>query len=228
MTPRWHLIAPLLAEAGDSTRATAAVRFLEPLIPADSALALLDTQPVWLHGGLIGAFHATFEDPAVAKRWQTAIGTLPPGGVTTDYRGSIQADIEARGLARVGDLAGALAAATRAYDLWGIHTENATEILPEPNMRFHRAMLLLSSGMRDSAAALLRSLVPPTTWVGFLTARASLELGRISEDVGDRSEAARHYSRAYRLWRSGDSTIGAWRDAARDGLARVTGEPSPR
>jgi hypothetical protein len=91
-------------------------------------------------------------------------------------------------------------------------------------MRFHYAMLLLATRRRDSAAALLRSLVPPTTWMGSLTARASLELGQLAEDRGDRVEAARYYGIAYRLWQRADPTLASWRDGAREGLRRVTGE----
>lgn len=224
--PRWFLVAPVLAAVGDTVRAAAAIRVLEPMIPPDSAAAYIQTRPVWLQGWLVGAYHASFDDSAGARRWQRAIGTLPAGGTTTDYRGAIQADIAARLLATGGNRTAALAEAARAYDLWGIHTDNVTEIQPEPAMRFHFAMLLLSAGQRDSAATILRSLVPPAAWFGFLTARASLELGRLAEDRGDRQAAARHYAVSYRLWRDGDPAIAHWIDAARRGLIRVTGEPA--
>jgi hypothetical protein len=61
--------------------------------------------------------------------------------------------------------------------------------------------------------------------MGYLTARASMELGRLAEDGGNRSEAARHYAMAFRLWRDADPGMASWRDAARAGLRRVSGEP---
>jgi serine/threonine-protein kinase len=225
--PRWFLLAPQLGEAGDSVLAAQAVTFLQALIPPDSALAMFERMPVWINGWMVGAYHAANGDSTVARRWQSTIGALPAGGTPQDYRGALQADLEARLLERRGDLAGALGAASRAYQLWGIHTDNVPEYHPEPALRFHQAMLLLATGRPDSAAALLRSLVPPTTWMGFLTARASLELGRLAEDRGDRDDAARHYGVAYRLWRRADTSVAAWRDAAREGLRRVSGEPLP-
>ena len=104
-------------------------------------------------------------------------------------------------------------------------SENTQEHTPEPAMRFHYGMLLRANGQPDSAAAILRSLVPTTTWLGFLTARASLELGQIAEESGDLGLAARHYSRAFNMWRHGGPESDAWRARARDGLQRSTGEP---
>jgi tetratricopeptide (TPR) repeat protein len=224
--PRWFLVASQSASSGDSLLASQSAAFLHQFIPPDSALVMFQRMPVWVNGWNVGAYHAAYADTTVARQWQTVLGTLPGGGTSTDYRGSMQADIESRLLERRGNLEGALAAATRAYDLWGIHTENVPEFHPEPGLRFHLAMLHLANRNVDGARELFRSLVPPTTWMGFLTARASLELGRLTEERGDRAVAIRHYSAAYRFYRTADPALAGLRDAAREGLARLTGEPA--
>ena len=75
--------------------------------------------------------------------------------------------------------------------------------------------------------ALFRSLVPPTTWMGFYTARASLELAELSEEARDLPSAQRAYLTATRIWERGDSSIAPLRDRARRGSSRV-GEGAPR
>jgi hypothetical protein len=112
--------------------------------------------------------------------------------------------------------------ATQALEYWNIHTDNTYEFFPEPAMRFHLATLLAATGKPDSAAMLFRSLVPPTTWLGFYTARAALELGDLSAQR-DRALAERQYLTALRLWERGDSSVAAYRDRARRGLARIRG-----
>ncbi|HET9275017.1 MAG TPA: serine/threonine-protein kinase [Gemmatimonadales bacterium] len=224
--PRFFLLAPALLGAGDTVLAAQAAAFLHGFIPPDSALAMFERMPVWGSGWMVGAWHAMQGDTATARRWQSVIGTFPAGGTPDDYRVSLQADIESRLLARRGDRAGALAAATRAYDQWGIHTENTPEHDAEPQIRFHYAMQLLANQRADSAATLLRSLVPPVTWMGNLTARAALELGRLMEARGDRAAALRHYSLANRLYRAADPALAHLQSAARDGLSRLTAEPA--
>ena len=224
LLPRWFLVSSQLALTGDSSLSAASATFLDRMMPPDSALAMFQRMPVWVNGWNVAAHNAAFGDTAVTRRWQKAIGTLPSGGTSSDYRGSLQADLESRLLARRGDRAAALASSARAYDLWSIHTENAYEFQPEPGMRFHFAMLLRSAGKVDSARALLRSLVPPTSWLGFLTARSALELARLEEEQGDRASALVHYSMANRLYRTADPSLAALRDQAREGLERMTGE----
>ncbi|MGE3525437.1 MAG: protein kinase [Gemmatimonadales bacterium] len=219
------LLASALAGMGDSAVTRRAVAGLAAYVPVDSALAYFESRPVWWMGWVLGAWHASFGDTAVARRWRTAFGQLPEGGTSEDYRGSLQADIDARLAIRRGDLRSAMTLEQRAYDLWSIHTNNALEALPEPAMRFQLAMLLRAANRPDSAAAILRSLVPPTTWMGFYTARASLELGELAEGRGDRAAAARHYSLAAAMWRDGGREIAVWRDRAVGGLRRVLEEP---
>jgi tetratricopeptide (TPR) repeat protein len=218
------LAASALAGIGDSAVTRRAIGGLEAFVPVDSAQAYFENRPVWWAGWVLGAYHATYGDSAVTARWRAAIGALPGGGTSRDYRGALQADFDARLAARRGDLRRALELAQRAYDLWTIHANNAFEAQPEPAMRLHMALLLRATGRPDSAAAMLRSLVPPTTWMGFLTARASLELGEIAESRGDLKAAARHYSMALALWRRGGAEVASWRDRASSGLRRVVGE----
>ena len=209
------MIATAIAGAGDEALARASAATLARDFPPDSATAWLDKRPVWMEGWLVGAYHAMYGDTVLARRWAGALGALPEGGSPRQYGAALRADVEARLAARRGDRPTALAHAYRAFELWDIHTENQQELLPEPAMRFHLAALLRASNRPDSAAGLFRSLVPPTTWMGFYTARASLELAEIEEARGDRADALRHILTAMRLWEHGDSAVSSLRDRAR-------------
>jgi hypothetical protein len=218
------MVASAIAGVSDSAVTRRALAALTAFVPVDSAAAYFQTRPVWWAGWVLGAYHAMYGDSGVTARWRAALGTLPSGGTSQDYRASLQSDLDARLAARRGDLRGALTLTERAYDLWTIHANNAFEAQPEPAMRFHMGVLLRAAGRPDSATALLRSLIPPTTWMGFYTARASLELGEIAEGQGDRQAAARYYGMALGLWRRGGPEVGVWRDRAATGLRRVLGE----
>jgi hypothetical protein len=67
-----------------------------------------------------------------------------------------------------------------------------------------------------------QSLVPPTAWAGFLTARAAFELGQIAERDRRHGEAASYYARALDLWEHGGEEVAAWRNRAREAAARVS------
>jgi hypothetical protein len=157
-----------------------AVHNLDAYVPPDSALLL--RHPSRLVDRLDRcAHHASTGDSAIARRWQALFASMPAGGTTLDYRAALVADIDARILQRRDRSAEALVRARDAMRLWGIHTGNTAESQVSPAMRFHLAMLHKAAGQPDSARSLLRSLVPPTTWMGFLTARASFELGVLAE-----------------------------------------------
>ncbi len=213
--------AAALSGVGEPEVADRAVDWLAEYVTPDSALAYWDTRPVWWTAWLVAAYHASFGDTTITRRWHETIETFPEGGTPLDYRGGLQADLEARLAVRRGELAPALEKARQAFQLWSIHTENDWEALAEPQMRFHLAMLYRANDQTDSAAAVLRSLVPPTTWMGFLTARASYELGELAENRGDLAEAARHYRRAFRYWQHGGPEIAPWRERAEAGLRRT-------
>ena len=189
----------------------------------DSARAQFERQPVWLEGWLIGAYHAMYGDTTLARRWQVALRALPRGGSPPDYNLALDADIEARLAARRGDRSRALEHARRAYGFWTVHTENQFEFLPEPAIRFNLAMLLRADRQSHEAGELFRSLVPPTTWMGFYTPRAALERAELEEASGNRANARRYYLTALRSWEQGDTAIAAYRERARRGLARVGG-----
>jgi tRNA A-37 threonylcarbamoyl transferase component Bud32 len=193
-------------------------RLASKMIP-DSASAWLQTRPVWLEGWLVGAYHAMYGDTLLARRWAQALGKLPKEGTTPDYGESLAHDIEARIAGRRGDRATAIQLAGRAVRQWNDHTNNQLELMPEPAMRFHLAVLLRAGGQVDSASALFRSLVMPTTWMGFYTARASLELAELLEPR-DRVSAARHYLTAFRLWEHGDPAVATYLDRAKRGVER--------
>jgi hypothetical protein len=214
--------AASIAGAGDEQRGWRAAATLAATMIPDSAQAWRQTRPVWLEGWLIGAFHAMYGDTTLAWQWQAALGALPRGGSPERYGEALQADLRARLASRRGDRRSAFAEAERALALWSIHTNVQSELMPEPAMRFHLATLLQASGRPDSAAALFRSLVPPTTWMGFYTARAALELGDIAEARGDRAAALRYYLTASRLWERGDRGVAAYHQRARRGAERQT------
>jgi tetratricopeptide (TPR) repeat protein len=217
-------VASSIAGLGDTAITRRAVASLARFVPPDSALAYFENRPAWWVGWALGAYHATYGDTGVTRRWQAVINTFPAGGTSEDYRGALRGDLQSRLAERRGDLRSALTLAERAYKLWTIHTENQWEALPEPAMRFHLATLLRATGRPDSAEALLRSLVPPTTWMGFYTARASFELGELAENRQDYREAARRYGAALALWQRGGPAVTRWRGLGVAGLQRVVGE----
>ncbi|MGH7637333.1 MAG: hypothetical protein ACREOK_06740, partial [Gemmatimonadaceae bacterium] len=215
-------IAAGILGASTSERALDAARRIAVGLPPDSALALFNRRNVWHDGWLIGAFHAAFGDTVLASRWGDAMATLPSGGSPKEYARALQADIRSRLALRRGDRASALAYARQAFALWDIHSENTLENQPEPAIRFHFATLLRDAGRSDSASALFSSLAPPTTWMGFYTARAALELAELKERAGELREAERHYLLAAALWANADPEFAALRRRAREGLQRLT------
>jgi TolB-like protein len=220
------LVATAIADVGDERTGAAAAARLAEYVPVDSAQAYLQTRPVWMAGWALAAYHASRGDTTQTRRWHEEFGRFPAGGSPPTWREAIQADLAARLASRRGDTPTALALARRAFELWTIHTDNVAESQPEPAMRFNLAVLYRNTGHADSAEALLRSLVPPTTWTGFYTARASFELAELAAARGDAVEAARRYRAALALWERGDSEIASWRDRARNGLQRATTPPT--
>jgi len=218
------LVVSSLAGLGRPETARRSVDWLARYIPIDSAPAYWGERLVWPTAWALGAYQASLGDTTVTRRWQQVIGTFPPGGTPKDYRGSLQSDLEARVAARRGDLAGALEQARQAFDLWAIHTDNDWEGSPEPSMRLHLGLLYRAAGQPDSARALLRSLVPPSTWMGFLTVRSSFELGELAENRGDLPAAARYYRNALRYWERGGPELADWRQRAEAGLLRAVAE----
>ncbi|MGD2216818.1 MAG: hypothetical protein PVJ64_08675 [Gemmatimonadales bacterium] len=219
-------VASHLTGIGDPTAVARSVAELAAFAPAESLAAYLDTKPaVWATAWAVGAHHAAFGDTAEARVWQRAIAELPTGDTWWDWTGSLSADIEARLAMRRGDLDTALDEAQRAYDLWTIHSNYVGEADPEPAMRFHLAEVLAARGDTDRAAWLFRSFNPPYTWIGFYTARASLEVGLIEEARRNYDEAVRFYLMAARLWERGEpEVVGPWLARAEDGLRRLSGE----
>jgi tetratricopeptide (TPR) repeat protein len=215
------LVAASLAGLGDAAVTQRTVADLSAYVPPDSALTYFQTRPAWWVGWLLGAYHAAAGDTTIARRWIQTIGTMPRGGLSRDYVGALQADIAARIAARRGDLETALQEALRAYELWTIHADNAAESMPAPNMRFHLGLLYRELGQPDSARAMFESLVPPTTWAGFLTARASFELGSLEQERGDNAMAVLHYNRALQLWRDAGPGATAWLQQTRDRMAAL-------
>jgi hypothetical protein len=215
------LVAAALPGSGDMSVSRRAVDALMKYLPADSVLAHSNTSPTFWTAWLIAAHHAQFGDVAVARRYQHALATLQAGGSPATYREALQSDIESRLAQRAGNATTALAEARRAYELWSIHTENQQESMPEPAIRFHLAMLLKATGDERAAEPLFRSMVPPTSWFGFYTARSALELGDFAAKRGDSQSAARHYSMALRLWERGGQEAAGWRAQAETRLGSL-------
>lgn len=218
------LVTAGLVGVADTAMAARAAESLAGTLPPDSAAAYLETRPVWWTSWVLGAYHAQLGDTARARLWQDVIAGLPDGGTSPDYRGALRADIQARLLARRGELEAAIPAAERALELWGIHTENGYEAMPDPQMRFHLASLRTATGDTAGARPLFRSLVPPTAWFGFLSARSWYELGSLAEAAGDRDAARDHYQHALALWEAAEGHATQWRDQARRAWGRVAAE----
>ncbi|MGD8321950.1 MAG: hypothetical protein PVJ02_15990, partial [Gemmatimonadota bacterium] len=217
------LVASDLAGMGDRAAATRAVGALARYIPRDSALAYFPDHPVWPVAWMLGAWNAQHGDTLTSHQWMDVIGGFPPGGTPKDYRGGLQADIEARLAMRRGDAAAAIAMERRAMDLWSIHTDNNFEYLPEPMMRLTLALLLRDAGQREEAAAVFSSLVLPTTWMGFLTARADLEMGELAAEAGDTAGARLHLGRTLDLWDGGGPAVSDRAARARERLDALEG-----
>jgi tRNA A-37 threonylcarbamoyl transferase component Bud32 len=218
-----NLVAADLAGVGVPAIAARVLTDLERDFPLDSAAAYFETRPVWWAGWLIAAHHAASGDPPVTERWSAALGRLPHDTAASprEWIESLQADLAARLAARRGDVPGALNDAQRAYRLWNIHSDNQSEAAPESAMRLHLAMLHVATGHPDSAERYLRSLVPPTNWMGYLTARAWYELGRIEAGRDHIPQATDAFSRALELWDRGGDEIADWRRRAREELQRL-------
>lgn len=227
--PTWRptfemlLVAADLAGMGDRAAAQSSVASLSRYVPVDSALAYFQERPVWAAGWLVGAWQAQFGDTAVARRWVDAIATLPGGGTSEDYRGALQSDIGSRLALRRGDAVAAQALARSAMKLWTIHSDNDVESAPSPLMRLNLALLLRDAGEVEEATALFSSLVPPTTWMGFLTVRARYELGVLAKERGDRQAAAAQLGRVLDILSDPGPAAREWAERARAGFAGLEG-----
>jgi hypothetical protein len=215
-------VVSALAGTGSADRAGAAVARLAVGLPPSSARAQFNKRNVWHDGWLIGAYNATYGDTALARAWMASLASLPSGGSPKEYARALEADVASRLALRAGDRAGALTHARRAYDLWDIHTELQPETMPEPSIRLNLATLLRDS-RPDSAQALFSSLTPPTTWMGFVTARAALELAELQAERGESRAAERSYLLAIRLWERGGADVAPLLARARRGYQRLTG-----
>ena len=222
---RSSILAAASLGIGDSATSQEAVTRLGATLSPDSAAALLESQPVWRLGWTLGAYHAAHGDTAMARRWADALAGLQGGGNPPRWNTAEANDIRSRIWRRAGRADSALAYARAAYDHWPIRTENTSDDLPEPGLRFSLAEQLHGAGKSDSAAALFRSMVAPTTWLGSYTARSLLHLGEIAEAAGDRVEAGRRFDQALLLWELGGPAVALWRKRAESGLARVGNRP---
>ncbi len=219
------LLANALWGFEDSALTARVVRELDAAYPADSALAMNDTHPIWIVSHLLGAWHAGRGDTLKAIRWRNAARTFPKEGSPREWGESIAQTIEGRLLDRRGDSTAARAHHETAFRLWTIHTENQSEDTPEPHLRFRLAESLLAEGLADSAAAIFRSLTPPTAWLGGHTSRALLRLGEIAERRGDHPMAARYFDQALQLWELGGPEVAGWRRRAAEGVRRNSTGP---
>ncbi len=214
------LVTASLTGLGEPTVARRAIADLTRYTPPDSLLANFNDRSTWVVAWAVGGHEAAFGDTATARVWQRAVGTLPRGGTSADYVASIQSDIESRLAFRRGDMNEALIAAKRAFELWSIHTDNMIENYPEPGIRFNLGQMYRRSGEPDSAQAIFRSMTPPTTWMGYLSPLATLELAEIAVEQGRGDEAARYYGRVLEML-EGTPEPNELRVRAREGLSGV-------
>ncbi|MDH5234090.1 MAG: serine/threonine protein kinase [Gemmatimonadota bacterium] len=198
-----------------------AIESLRREAPVDSAVALFQRRDIWRSGWMLAAYHAGYGDTTVTRRWRTVMDSFPTEGAhPAEYVKALQSDLDARLAARRGDTRTALAHASRALGLWTIHTDNASEIDPEVQIRFLTAGLLRAEGLADSAAIVLASLTPPATWLVGITPLAWMELGELAEAGRDCAHAAAHYASALRLWDTTSLAVAGPRARARAGQAR--------
>jgi hypothetical protein len=216
-------VAPTATDTGTASAARQ-VAFIARAIPVDSAVRWFGKHDVWNAGWLMAAWQAMYGDTVVTRRWQARIDSLPAGGHPVEWRAALRADLDARIAARRGDMAAALASASRALALWSVHPPNGLDIEPEPQIRLLTARLLRAVGARDSAAVLLRSLTPPATWLTFVTPTAQVELAEIAIDAGDCANATRRLDAALRLWSDSATAMRAVRTRAAADLKRCGGE----
>jgi len=220
-----RIVHAALLGVEDSALTTRALKTLADYVPIDSALAYFNPRPVWSVSYTLGAWHAQRGDSALARRWLDLIAQFAAGGSPRTWRESIAADIASRLAQRRGNADSARALAARAFDLWTIHTENTTDADLEPAMRFRYAQLLLDAGLRDSAARILWSFIPPTSWLGSYVPPAHIALGGIAEQSGDLTRAAQHYDQALQLLALGGSPVAAQRALVEAALRRTAREP---
>jgi Protein kinase domain len=207
----------------DTVVARRAVMALKQTVSPDSLAAQADGPTI---GWAIAAWSAAYGDTGETRRWQQALLRLPPDPENPKEVDALTTDLEARLAGRRGDLPESLALARRAYGLWLFHSDLGLELSPEAATRFLLAVRLRQSGQRDSAAAFFSSLVPPCTWAASYTPRAHLELGELAEERGETGLAARYFGDAAAFWERGEPAVDAWRERARAGLVRVSGERS--
>jgi len=215
------LVAADLTGLTDPVAGRGAVASLTRYVPPDSAMVYWDRRPMWAAGWLLGAWEAQLGDTTVARRWIDVIPTFPAGGTPDDYRGALQADIEARLAARRGDRDGAIDLERTAMRLWTIHADNDYELSPSPQIRLNLALLLLDAGQRGQAEAILSSLAPPTTWLGPVTVRALYELGVLAANRGDAEAARTRFEWALSMLEDPGPAASAWARRAREGLAAL-------
>jgi len=215
------IVAASLTGLVDTFAVHRSIESLAEYVPIDSAVEYIESRRVIETGWTLAAFHAMHGDTLIARRWQAKFDELPAFDVGYDYRGALRSDISARLAARRGALEEALESAERAVELWDIHSSNAMDDQPEPGMRFHLAQLLRAGSRGDSAAAIFRSLVPPTTWLGFYTGRAALELAELSQERGNVVASRRYYLIALALWENGEPAVRTWQRRASNGLQRL-------
>lgn len=209
----------------DSTVTTRALTTLSEYVPIDSAFVYFSSRPVWSVLWSLGTWHAQRGDTSTARRWSSIVSQFEGGGSPATWREAIAADIASRIAERRGDADSADALAARAFTLWTIHTENASDADLEPAVRFRYARALLRRGMTDSAARLLGSFVPPTSWIGSYVPQSHMALASIAERSGDARGAARHYDQALQLFALGAGAVAALRGEAEAGLRRTAREP---
>ncbi len=174
----------------------------------------------WGIAWCLGAWNATAGDTNTARLWVPIIRGLEQGDNPYDWREALAQDIEGRIANRRGDHQAALRNFVAAYRNMGVHVDNTTDDSPEPAIRWQYAQSLIAAGMADSARSLLRSLIPPTSWVGVYVAPAQYALGMLAEKSGDAAQAAQYFEGALQLWSLGDTTVSDQRARAEDAIRR--------
>ncbi|MFN8572990.1 MAG: serine/threonine-protein kinase [Gemmatimonadaceae bacterium] len=222
LTVARRVLAAKSVGSADSVLTARSLQFLSQLAGIDAPTRPPVKTVEWDVAWPLAEWNATEGDTNTARMWTGIIRRLSPDDNPHDWRGALTKDIEGQIADRRGDHSTALRAYADAYRLMSTHVDNSSDESPEPAIRWHYAQSLITAGKADSGRAILRSLIPPTSWVGVYVAPAQYALGVLSEQSGELTQAAQSYDAALQLWSLGDASVREQRAKAEDAVRRTS------
>jgi len=229
---RWQAVLALMNHGRLAAARREAPRSLDPVLPMVSEAALLGVVPAAAIAPVYTRALARGEMQEVARAlaWWGAQRDTASLREVERRAGAAEGDEVVRQRARYAAL-GASAYLALARGDSGAALERLLA-LPDSLCpacyleRLRRAELLVALGRDREAARLLSSELPTFTLTTFpSTVLWTLLRGRAAERLGDRETAVDAYGWVAAMWRDADPELRAYVDEARNGLARLTGEP---